>query len=114
MALEIVEKDSGGITVLELSGQVVLGGESSQLRQKVKDVLDKGKTQLVLDMARVRHVDSAGLGTLVAAYTTAQAQGAKLKLASLTDRFTSLLQITKLVTVFETYPRVDEAVRSFK
>ena len=113
MALEIVEKDSGGITVLELSGQVVLGGESSQLRSKIKTLLEKGKTRLVLDMANVRRVDSAGLGTLVAAYTTAQSQGAKLKLARITDRLTSLLQITKLVTVFETYPQVDEAVKSF-
>jgi anti-sigma B factor antagonist len=113
MALEIVEKDSGGITVLELSGQVVLGGEANQLSKKIKESIDKGQKRLILDVAQVRHVDSAGLGMLVAAYTAARGQGASLKLARTTERLNLLLTITKLVTIFESYPSVEEALKSF-
>lgn len=101
MALSIVEKESGGIVLLELSGRVTLGGESNQLRTKIKDILAKGKTRLILDLADVSYIDSAGLGTLVAGYTSAQNNGASMKLANLTRKFREQLNITKLVTVFE-------------
>ena len=113
MALQIVEKDSGGVTVLELSGRIVLGGESSQLRNKIKEILEKGKTRLLIDLANVGQIDSAGLGTLVSGYTSAQSVGATLKLASLTKRFREQLSITKLVTVFEVFDTTEEALKSF-
>ncbi len=113
MALEIAEHDSGGITVLELSGRVTLGMESSQLRTKIRDLLGQGKSRLVLDLGNVSYIDSAGLGTLVAGYTTAQSQGAGMKLANLTKKFDETLHITKLVTVFDVYDSVEAAVKSF-
>jgi anti-sigma B factor antagonist len=113
MALQIVEKESSGITVLELSGRVTLGEESNQLRTKVKDILAQGKKRLVLDLGNVSYIDSAGLGTLVAGYTSSQSQGAGMKLANLTKRFREQLNITKLVTVFDVYSSVEEALRSF-
>jgi anti-sigma B factor antagonist len=113
MALQIVEKESSGVTVLELSGRVTLGDESSQLRTKIKDLLAQGKKRLVLDLGNVSYIDSAGLGTLVAGYTSAQSQGASMKLANLTRKFNEQLNITKLVTVFEVYPGVADAVASF-
>jgi anti-sigma B factor antagonist len=113
MALEILEKDTDGVTVLELAGQVVLGEESNKFRKTMRDVLEKGKNRLVLDLGNVRRIDSAGLGALVSSYTSAQTQGARLKLARATDKVRSLLQISKLVTVFETYPTVEAATKSF-
>lgn len=113
MALNIVEKEIGGVSVLQLRGRVTLGEESNQLRTKLKDSLAEGKTRLVLDLAEVTYIDSAGLGTLVAGFTSAQNQGANLKLANLTTRFREQLNITKLVTVFDVYDSVDEAVKSF-
>jgi anti-sigma B factor antagonist len=113
MTLQIVEKESGGITVLELSGRVTLGEESNQLRTKVKDILAQGKKRLVLDLGNVSYIDSAGLGTLVAGYTSSQSQGAGMKLANLTKRFREQLNITKLVTVFDVYGSVEEAIKSF-
>ncbi|MGO8731875.1 MAG: STAS domain-containing protein [Terriglobia bacterium] len=114
MALNIEEKDVNGVTVLELNGRVTLGEGSSLLRTKLKDLLSQGKTRLVLDLAEVSYVDSAGLGTLVAGYTSAQNQGANLKLANLTKRFHEQLSITKLVTVFDVYDTVQDAVKSFE
>ena len=113
MALNTVEMEVGGVTVLQLIGRVTLGDESNQLRTKLKDMLSQGKTRLVLDLAEVTYIDSAGLGTLVAGYTSAQNQGANLKLANLTKRFSEQLHITKLVTVFDVYDDVQDAVKSF-
>jgi len=113
MALNIVEKEVGGVLVLQLMGRVTLGEESNQLRTKLKGVLADGKTRLVLDLAEVTYIDSAGLGTLVAGFTSAQNQGANLKLANLTKRFREQLHITKLVTVFDVYDSVDDAVKSY-
>ena len=113
MTLEIVEHDSGGVTILELSGRVTLGEASQQLRTRLKEALGRGKNRLVLDLAKVGYIDSAGLGTLVAGYTSARNEGASIKLANLTKKFHEQLNITKLVTVFEVYNTVDEAVKSF-
>jgi len=113
MALQIVEDEKDGVTVLTLSGRVQLGDESSQLRNEIKDVLGKGKTRLVVDLGDVSYIDSAGLGTLVSGYTSAQNQGASMKLANLTKRFREQLHITKLVTVFEVYDSVADAIKSF-
>jgi anti-sigma B factor antagonist len=114
MSLNIEEKDVNGVTVVELAGRVTLGEGSSALRTKLKELLSQGKTRLVLDLAEVTYVDSAGLGTLVAGYTSAQNQGANLKLANLTKRFHEQLNITKLVTVFDVYDTVQDAVKSFE
>jgi anti-sigma B factor antagonist len=113
MALEITEKDLAAATVLTLRGRVTLGEESNHLRTTLKEVLNKGKTRLVLDLAEVSYIDSAGLGTLVAGYTTARNLGAAMKLANLTKKFHEQLHITKLVTVFEVYDSVEEAIKSF-
>lgn len=113
MALEITEKDLATVTVLVLTGRVTLGEESNHLRTTIKEMLGKGKTRLVLDLAEVSYIDSAGLGTLVAGYTTARNLGATMKLANLTKKFREQLHITKLVTVFEVYDSVGEAVKSF-
>jgi anti-sigma B factor antagonist len=113
MALEITAKDLSGVTLLVLDGRVTLGKESNQLRTTIKEILGKGKTRLVLDLAEVSYIDSAGLGTLVAGYTTARNLGTTMKLANLTKKFHEQLNITKLVTVFEVYDSVEEAVKSF-
>jgi len=114
MALNIVEKEVDGVTVLSLAGRVTLGEGSSLLRTKIKEALSQGKTRLVLDLAEVGYIDSAGLGTLVAGFTSAQNQGANLKLANLTKRFDEQLHITKLVTVFDVYDTVEDAIKSFE
>lgn len=114
MALNLIEKEVKGVTVLQLVGRVTLGDESNQLRTKLKDLLSQGKTRLVLDLAEVTYIDSAGLGTLVAGYTSAQNQGANLKLANLTKRFHEQLNITKLVTIFDVFDNVENAVKSYE
>ncbi len=113
MALRIDAKDTDGVTVLTLAGRVTLGDESNQLRSKIKELLAQGKKRLVLDLGDVSYIDSAGLGTLVAAYTSARNDGGEIRLANVTKKFGELLNITKLVTIFGVYESVANALKSF-
>ena len=113
MALKITQREMEGVDVLALEGRIVLGEESNAFRERVKALLAGGKTKIVLNMANVTYIDSAGLGTLVASHQSARTQGATLKLAQLGAKFMELLQVTKLLTVFDVYPSEAEAVQSF-
>lgn len=113
MALKITNRDVGGVAVLALDGRIVLGEETSALRDQVKNLLSGGKKKLVLNMDKVTLIDSSGLGALVAAYSTAKTAGASLRLCNLGTRSNQLLQMTKLLTVFEVSNTEADAVRSF-
>jgi anti-sigma B factor antagonist len=113
VALRITDRDVNGITVLEIEGRIVLGEESNSFRERVKSLLAAGKHKIVLNMAHVSYIDSAGLGTLVATFHSARSQGATLKLANLGSKFREVLQVTKLMTVFDTYDSETAAVESF-
>lgn len=113
MALQMTERDVDGVTILAISGRITLGDASHQVRTKLRDLLAEGKTRLVLDLADVGYIDSAGLGTLVAGYTSARNGGANMKLANLTKKLDEQMHITKLVTVFDVYNSVEDAVKSF-
>jgi anti-sigma B factor antagonist len=113
MALKLTDRDVDGVTVVTLDGRVVLGEESSALREKVKALLAEGKKKLVLDMKNVSMIDSSGLGALVSAFSTAKTAGALLRLSSLSERSNQLLQMTKLLTVFEVSTTEADAVRAF-
>lgn len=113
MALRMAERDVNGITVLDIDGRIVLGEESNSFREKVKGLLAAGKKKIVLNLANVSYIDSAGLGTLVATFHSARSQGALLKLANLGAKFKEVLQVTKLMTVFDTYENETAAIQSF-
>jgi anti-sigma B factor antagonist len=113
VALKMTNREVDGVSVVALDGRIVLGEESNALREKVKSLIADGKTKVVLNMANITFIDSAGLGTLVAAHHSAKSQGAALKLAHLGSKFQEVLQITKLLTVFDVYNTEAEAVASF-
>src|ERR1700761_2564555 len=113
VALRMVDNEVNGVTVLEIEGRIVLGEESNAFREKVKSLLAAGKKKIVLNMAQVGYIDSAGLGTLVATFHSARSQGAVLKLANLGAKFKEVLQVTKLMTVFDTYDSETAAIQSF-
>jgi len=113
MHLHMVEKLVSGVMVLDLRGRITLGEETEALREKVKSLVEAGYTRLILNLEDVMYVDSVGLSTLVASYTTARRQGGDVKLLRLTKRIHDLLQITRLSTVFETFDSLEDAARSF-
>jgi anti-sigma B factor antagonist len=113
VALKTTTREVDGVTVVALDGRIVLGEESNALRERVKSLVAEGKKKIVLNMANISFIDSAGLGTLVAAHHSAKGQGASLRLCHLGAKFSEVLQITKLMTIFEVYNTEAEAVASF-
>jgi len=114
VALKITERDVNGVSVVSLDGRIVLGEESNSLREKVKSLLAAGKKKIVLNMSNVTYIDSAGLGTLVASHHSAKTQGSGLRLSNLGAKFQEVLQVTKLLTVFEVFDSETAAIQSFK
>ena len=113
MALYVVEKMVEGLMLLDMRGQITLGDETGALREKVKTVLEAGHSRIIVDLAEINYIDSAGLATLVSLYTTARKQGGNVKLVHLTKRVRDLMQITRLSTVFEIYDNLEAAKQSF-
>ena len=113
MALKMTDHVVDGVAVVALEGRIVLGEESTALREKVKSLLATGQKKIVLNMDKVSYIDSSGLGALVAAHTSARAQGASLKISNLGSKFQEILLVTKLVTVFEVSGTEAEAIASF-
>ncbi len=113
MALNISNREVDGVAVVGLEGRIVLGEETSALREQVKSILAAGKKKIVLNMNNVTYIDSSGLGALVAAHHSAHSQGASLKLSNLGAKFHELLQVTRLLTVFDVHDSEAAAVHSF-
>jgi anti-sigma B factor antagonist len=111
--MQITERQVGDVMILDLKGKITLGEGDELLKDKVNSIVSQGRRKIVLNLAEVPYLDSAGLGEVVRAYTTVSRQGGSLKLLNLTKRITDLLSITKLLTVFDTFDTEDEAVRSF-
>jgi len=114
MQLKLTKRTVDGIVAFECSGRIVFGEESSLLRDEVKQAIADGAKRIVLNLGDVNYIDSGGLGTLVALHTTAHNAGAIIKLANLTKRVGDLLQVTKLLTVFEVHPSEYEALEAFR
>ena len=111
--MQITERQVGDVMILDLKGKITLGEGDELLKDKVNSIVSQGRRKIVLNLAGVPYLDSAGLGEVVRAYTTVSRQGGSLKLLNLTKRITDLLSITKLLTVFDTFDGEDEAIRSF-
>lgn len=111
--MDIKERVVDGVSVLDLSGKIVLGEGDGQVRERIKDLLSDGQRKILLNLGDVTYVDSAGLGALISSYTTTKREGGQLKLMNLTKRIQDLLAITKLITVFDTYDTEQEALDSF-
>ena len=111
--MHIEQRSVGDVTIIDLKGKMTLGEGDELLRDKVNSLIQQNLKKLVLNLAEVPYIDSAGLGEIVRTYTTVSRHGGQLKLLNLTKRIVDLLVITKLVQVFETYDSEKDALRSF-
>jgi len=113
MALHATHRDAGIVTVVDLSGRIVLGDGSALLRTTIRKLLADERKMILLNLADVDYIDSSGIGELVSGFTTVKNQSGDLKLLHLTKKVRDLLQITKLYTVFDVFSDEATAVRSF-
>ncbi|CUT05885.1 STAS domain-containing protein [Candidatus Kryptobacter tengchongensis] len=107
-------KEFDDVVVIEVKGNLMGGPDSQKFRELLHKLLDQGKNKVVVDVKNVKFMNSAGLGTLISGLTTMRNGGGDLKIANPTDKIESLLMITRLIKVFETYNSVEEAIESYK
>jgi anti-sigma B factor antagonist len=113
MQLRMSTRALEGVLVVDCSGRLVFGEESASLRDTVKKLLVQSP-RVVMNLREVNYIDSGGLGTLVSLFTSARNAGGAVKLASVSQRVGDLLQLTKLVTIFEVFDDAEAAAKSFK
>jgi anti-sigma B factor antagonist len=111
--MKIDERSVGSVKVLDITGQIKFTQGDEMLKDKIHSVVHQGNTKVLVNLAGVDYVDSAGLGELVGAFTTVKRAGGTMKLLNVTKRMHDLLAITKLLTVFETFDDEQAAVKSF-
>ena len=111
--MKIKEKIDGDVAVLTVSGNMMGGPETSALHDKVKSLLADGVKKVVIDLKGVKWMNSSGLGVLMACMTSLNNGEGKLKLSSVTEKVQSLLMITQLLRIFETFENAERAVASF-
>lgn len=111
--MQLTEREDKGIAILQPKGKIMGGPDATVLREKIHDLVSDKKLRVVIDLAMVDWMNSNGLGILISGMTTLRDNEGDLKLANVTEKIQSLLTITKLITVFEAYDSVDDAVASF-
>jgi anti-sigma B factor antagonist len=112
--MEIRERESDGIKILDLKGKITSGESEAKLKRHIADLMEDGHTRIVINLGGVPYMDSSGLGEIVRCFTSAQRAGGQIKLANLSRRLVDLLNITKLSTIFESYESDHDAVASFR
>lgn len=111
--MKLTTREENGIVVLEPKGKIMGGPDATMLHDQLHDLIDQDKKRVVIDLSKVEWMNSTGLGILISGLTTLRNNGGELKLARVTDKIESLLTITKLITVFESFDDVEGAVKSF-
>jgi anti-sigma B factor antagonist len=113
MSFSTCIREMDGVSVIDLVGRVVLGEGARETRAVISQVLNDGQKKVVVNMSLVEYMDSCGLGELVSAYASSMRLGGEIKLANMQPRVAGLMQVTKLATLFASYPDEMTAVRSF-
>jgi len=114
MAVFIVEKVVDGAILVDLRGRITIGPETEALRNKMKELIEAGRQRIILNLGEVTYIDSTGISTLVACHTSVCKAGGILKLLHLPRSVQQVLEISRLIAVFEIYQDVAAAVESFQ
>jgi len=113
MSLKITMRETADATILDLSGRITLGEGLGDLRDSIREALSGSRKNIVLNLGEVSYIDSSGLGQLIGSYASVRERGGQMKLVNLQKKVVDLMQITKLLTVFETYNTEAAALASF-
>jgi anti-sigma B factor antagonist len=111
--LKIKERRRDGVAILDLSGNLMGGPDAEAFNEVLRTLMHEGVRNVLVNLEKVKWVNSTGLGILISGYTTLQRSGGELKLLKVTERIENIFIVSKLSTVFQSYDDEDEAVRSF-
>ena len=112
--MKISTRTVDSVTVVDLQGRLILGDDTEQFRNQIRELIQSGLKKILLNMGNVGYIDSSGVGELVRAYASVTSQGGQLKLLNLTKKLHDLLMVTKLLTVFEAHENEKQAIESFR
>lgn len=113
MTMKMNERQIGDVTILDMSGRLVLGEETALLRNTIRDLISRGKKNILLNLGEVPFIDSSGIGELVSAFLAARREGGEVKLLHLTKKVHHVLQIVKLLTIFDVFEDEAAALQAF-
>jgi anti-sigma B factor antagonist len=111
--MNITTREVSHVTIVDINGRITLGKETEKLRETIRSLIAEGKKKIVLNLAQVDFIDSAGVGELVSSFTAVRNAGGDLKLFGLTKKVHDILGVTKLYTVFDVKEDEFTAVKSF-
>jgi len=100
--------------IIELKGNVMGGDDTKEFNELLHKLIDEGKKNVIVDLSDVKFMNSSGLGMLISGLTTMKRENGSLKLVKVTEKIESLLIITKLITIFESYESIEEAIKTFE
>lgn len=106
-------RDVGNVRILDLAGKITIGAGDVQLRNLVEEACSAGRKNILVNLSKVTHIDSSGIGELVASFTTVKRRGGTMKLLHLPPKINDILQVTQLITVFDVFDDEAEAIASF-
>ena len=112
--MDMQERTQGAVVLIDVSGKLIAGDDSGQLKDKINSLIFQGRRQIVLNLAGVSYIDSTGLGELAAAHATVARKGGQIVLVSLTARVQDLLAICRLLTVFDVFDTEAEALATLQ
>ena len=112
--LNISERRVGDITIIDLDGKVTIGETNRQLHDSLRRLVTEGTNRIILNLEKVKFIDSSGLGEIVAGYSTLKAHGGSLVLVNMPDRVVDLMTITKLYTVFDVFDSESAALSAME
>ena len=111
--LYINERRAGDVTILDLKGRLRVGGNTLALHKSIRCLIVEKKILILLNLADVTHIDSCGLGELVASQISVENKGGQIKLVGLTDKLRELFTVTRLLSVFDAYENEADAIQNF-
>jgi anti-sigma B factor antagonist len=113
MAIKVNEREANGVTILDISGRIVLGKETAAFRDSIRERIAQGKKNILLNLSEVPFIDSTGIGELVSAFTAVRREGGDVKLLHLTKRVRDTVEIVKLGSIFELFDDEAAALKAF-
>jgi anti-sigma B factor antagonist len=113
LPLKIKERKRDGIVILELSGKLMGGPDAETFNQTLQTLIHEGMRNFLVNLERVKWVNSTGLGILISGYSTVKKNGGELKLLKVSERIENIFIVSKLYTVFQSFDDENEAVNSF-